>query len=78
MLTLAACGTSASSGRIKAGIDLPVMPADLRMRCGDPGVRAGKDTRIELARNRKALAACNHRHRDTVKFYDDTKREFAN
>lgn len=77
MLVLSACAQSASVGRIKAGIDLPKMPGQLRASCPDPGVRAGKDARIELARTRKALATCAAKKNGAVKLYDQTKREFS-
>lgn len=76
-MTLSACAPSGSAGRIKAGINLPAMHTSLTKRCYDPGVREGKDARVELARNRRALATCRKRHRDTVRTYRRTKREFA-
>lgn len=76
MLTLAGCGASSSLGRIKAGITLPALSGDLRKPCTDPGVKAGQDARVVIARTRLALGVCTRRHRDTVGFYDNTKREF--
>lgn len=52
---------------------LPVLPADLATLCKDPGVRAGRDVRVELATQRKFLALCSNRHRDTVKFYNQVR-----
>lgn len=57
-------------------IALPVLPADLAALCKDPGVRAGRDARRELARNRAALADCKKRHRDTVQFYGDVRQGY--
>ncbi|PLX36983.1 MAG: hypothetical protein C0605_07910 [Hyphomicrobiales bacterium] len=76
MLMLAGCGASSSLGRIKAGITLPPLDKDLRQPCPDPGVKAGQDARVVIAHTRRALGVCSRRHRDTVKFYDDTKRGF--
>lgn len=53
---------------------LPVMPADLEALCEDPGVKAGRDARFEIAVQRKFLALCRQRHRDTVKFYKEVRR----
>ncbi|MCV6603412.1 MAG: hypothetical protein OIF54_17920 [Cohaesibacter sp.] len=50
------------------------MPADLAAQCQDPGVKAGRDARRELARNRAALADCKKRHRDMVTFYGDVRQ----
>lgn len=56
------------------GPSLPVLPADLAKLCDDPGVRAGGDVRIELATQRKFLALCRSKHRDTVKFYNQVRQ----
>ena len=72
MMTLLAC---APSSRLKAGIGLPEMPASLKRACPDPGVRAGHNALIDLARNRKALATCSKRHRGSVRFYGNVKKE---
>jgi len=76
LLILSACAQSASTGRIKAGVDLPPLPGQLRASCPDPGVRDGKDARIELARTRKALATCARRKNGVVSFYDQARKEF--
>lgn len=76
LMTLIGCNPSSKAGRIKAGINLPAMSAELKRKCIDPGVRAGKDIRIEFARNRQALANCRHKHRDTVIFYDKVRKEY--
>jgi len=54
------------------------MPYQLKAKCPDPGVRAGKDARVELARNRKALSTCSKRHQGTVKFYGRVKKGAQN
>nr|WP_321457223.1 hypothetical protein [uncultured Cohaesibacter sp.] len=56
---------------------LPVLPADLAMLCEDPGVKAGRDMRVELAIQRKFLALCRNRHRDTVAFYNQVRQLYA-
>ena len=69
LMTLAACQTSVSGAGTVRPV-LPALPGNLVAGCADPGVRAGRDARGELARNRQALATCARRHRDTVAFYD--------
>ena len=73
---LSACAPYVSTGRINAGVDLPPLPGQLRASCPDPGVRDGKDARIELARTRKALATCSRKKKGVVSFYDQTRKEF--
>lgn len=76
MMMLAGCAGSSSLGRIKAGLTLPELDSGLRKPCTDPGVKAGQDARAVIARHRVALGACSRKHRDTVRFYDKTKKEF--
>lgn len=59
-----------TSGSVPVQPALPPLPHDLAAECADPGVRGGKSATTEIARNRKALADCKARHRDTVGFYD--------
>jgi hypothetical protein len=49
---------------------IPVLPGDLAVVPRDPGVRAGRDARVELAVNRKALAECRDQYVDLKTHYE--------
>ena len=71
---LAGCTTY---GSVPVPSVLPPLPYDLAADCDDPGVRGGKSAITEIARNRKALAECKARHRDTVGFYDGLRAKMG-
>lgn len=70
LLVLGACSTTRTVGVV---VPLPALPSRLAVACQDPGVKAGNPYLIELANNRKALAACARKQRDTVSFYNDLR-----
>ncbi len=75
--TLTACNSSQGLAPTLAAPQLVPIPTNLSTRCADPGVRAGKDARLELARNR-AWGKCERRRADdAVSFYNDQRSGLA-
>ena len=73
-MMLTAC---AADVRVKPQpIHLPALPAAERADCAQPGLKAGDQAKIALARHRVALADCAARHARVVRFYDGVKRRF--
>ncbi len=77
MMMLAACSSYVSKGKVDAGIELPLLPAELARRCGGTSIKKGDDARDVIARLQLALATCTRRHRNTVQFYNDTRAGFG-
>lgn len=74
--TLAACQTS-SSTPVVWRTNVPRLEAELMQPCRDPGVRAGKNAKGELARNRQYAACSRRKHADTVAAYEDVRKANA-
>lgn len=72
-LTLSGCASTPKDRvpkPVSTGVGMPALRADLAVDCEDPGVREGRNAKVELARNR-AWGKCERaKHRATVKFYD--------
>lgn len=52
---------------------LPDMPANLTRNIADPGVRVGRDARVELKRNREWAKQLRTQHMETIKWYKRVK-----
>ena len=67
---MAGCASGDRPGFVEAPLAAsPVpepLPSDLEVPCPDPGVREGKDARVELARNRNWGKCSTAKHLATV------------
>ena len=71
MLMLSGCATSTRPVALQT---VPVLPSALAVTPPDPGVRAGRDARLELARSRAALAQCRGQYEDFKGFYERLRK----
>lgn len=72
MILLAGCETSVNTGVAPGSVSLPDLPLDLVGPCEDAAVTS--NALESLVDHRRSLAACREKHRQTVLFYRDAKR----
>ena len=67
---------SAAQGRITAGVHLPALPADCRVKEPHAPMKVGDEARAVLKRERGQLDKANARVGRCAGFYDTTRKAF--
>lgn len=72
MTMLTSCAEKRVDPDVKVVVtgNVPLLPENLRSRTPDPGIRAGKPAKVELARNRAAFKSCDAEQVSFITYYD--------